>query len=54
VTTRGFGVPECEQLAGWLCDVLDALEFGDEVLKSTRDQVRTKVVALCRCHPVYS
>jgi glycine hydroxymethyltransferase len=24
VTTRGFGVPECEQLAGWLCDVLDA------------------------------
>ena len=54
VTTRGFGVPECEQLAGWLCDVLDALEFGDEVLTSTRDQVRTKVVALCRRHPVYS
>lgn len=54
VTTRGFGVPECEQLAGWLCDVLDALEFGGEVLTSTRDQVRTKVVALCRRHPVYS
>jgi len=54
VTTRGFGVPECEQLAGWLCDVLDALEFGDEVLTSIRDQVRTKVVALCRRHPVYS
>ena len=54
VTTRGFGVPECEQLAAWLCDVLDALEFGDEVLTSTRDQVRTKVVALCRRHPVYS
>jgi len=54
VTTRGFGVPECEQLAAWLCDVLDALEFGGEVLTSTRDQVRTKVVALCRRHPVYS
>jgi len=25
---RRFGVPECEQLAGWLCDVLDALESG--------------------------
>jgi glycine hydroxymethyltransferase len=24
MTTRGFGVAECEQLAGWLCDVLDA------------------------------
>lgn len=54
VTTRGFGVPECEQLAAWLCDVLDALEFGGEVLTSTRDQVRTKVVALCRRYPVYS
>lgn len=54
VTTRGFGVPECEQLAAWLCDVLDALEFGGEVLTSTRDQVRTKVAALCRRHPVYS
>jgi len=54
VTTRGFGVPECEQLAAWLCDVLDALEFGGELLTSTRDQVRTKVVALCRRHPVYS
>jgi glycine hydroxymethyltransferase len=53
VTTRGFGVPECEQLAGWLCDVLDALEIGDEALTRIREHVRTQVVALCRRHPVY-
>ncbi|WP_337245176.1 serine hydroxymethyltransferase [Luteimonas sp. gir] len=53
VTTRGFGVPECEQLAGWLCDVLDALEIGDDALTSIQDHVRTQVVALCRRHPVY-
>lgn len=51
VTTRGFGVLECQQLAGWLCDVLDALESGrgDEVTH----QVREQVVGLCRRHPVY-
>ncbi|ERP91329.1 serine hydroxymethyltransferase [Marinobacter sp. ES-1] len=51
VTTRGFGVPECEELAGWLCDVLDGLESGtcDQVTQ----QVRDKIVALCRRFPVY-
>ncbi|MEN5118883.1 serine hydroxymethyltransferase [Luteimonas sp. TWI662] len=53
VTTRGFGVPECEQLAGWLCDVLDALEIGDDASTSIRDHVRTQVVTLCRRYPVY-
>lgn len=52
VTTRGFGVPECEELAGWLCDVLGGLEngTGDEVTQ----QVRDKVVTLCRRFPVYA
>ena len=52
VTTRGFGVPECEELAGWLCDVLDGLENGtcDEVTQRVRD----KVVTLCRRFPVYA
>lgn len=51
VTTRGFGVPECEELAGWLCDVLDALEAGtiDQMTK----RVRERVVTLCRRYPVY-
>ncbi len=53
VTTRGFGVAECEQLAGWLCDVLDALETGSEAFAVERDRVRKQVVELCRRHPVY-
>ena len=53
VTTRGFGVSECEQLAGWLCDVLDALEAGGSALMTVRDRVREHVVDLCRRHPVY-
>ena len=51
VTTRGFGTDQCEQLAGWLCDVLDALERGDSA--SVAESVRSKVVALCRQYPVY-
>lgn len=51
VTTRGFGVAECEQLAGWLCDVLDALESGQ--LKQVTERVREQVMELCRQHPVY-
>ena len=53
VTTRGFGVAECEQLAGWLCDVLDALEAGGSALTTVRDRVREQVVGLCRRYPVY-
>lgn len=51
VTTRGFGVPECEQLAGWLCDVLDALESGGS--ETVVRQVGEQVMALCGRHPVY-
>lgn len=53
VTTRGFGTDECEQLAGWLCDVLDALELGGGALTAATGRVRERVVALCWQHPVY-
>ena len=53
MTTRGFGVAECEQLAGWVCDVLDALETGGRTLTTVRDRVRDLVVGLCQSHPVY-
>ncbi|MBP8275476.1 MAG: serine hydroxymethyltransferase [Propionivibrio sp.] len=53
VTTRGFGVAECEQLAGWLCDVLDALDAGSSAMTAVRGTVREQVVNLCRRHPVY-
>ncbi|MCY1298264.1 Serine hydroxymethyltransferase 1 [compost metagenome] len=51
VTTRGFGLHDCAQLAGWLCDVLDVLESGGS--EQVTQQVREQVVALCRRHPVY-
>ncbi|WP_449193101.1 serine hydroxymethyltransferase [Thauera sp.] len=51
VTTRGFGAAECEDLAGWLCDVLDALEAGSS--EQVAGRIREQVVALCRRHPVY-
>lgn len=51
VTTRGFGVVECERLAGWLCDVLDALE--SRRLERVSAEVREDVIALCRRYPVY-
>lgn len=51
VTTRGFKVAECEQLANWLCDVLDALEAGTS--EQVTAQVRENITALCRRFPVY-
>ncbi|MFB6348818.1 serine hydroxymethyltransferase [Moraxella sp. ZJ142] len=48
ITTRGFGEAESRELAGWICDVLDAR--GDEaVLAATRE----KVAAICKKLPVY-
>jgi glycine hydroxymethyltransferase len=49
VTTRGFTVADCQELAGLICDVLD--NCGDT---ATEDQVREKALALCKKHPVYS
>ena len=53
VTTRGFGVLECELLAHWICDVLDALEQDEETQRSVRERVARQVTELCRHHPVY-
>lgn len=51
VTTRGFTVADCEQLAHYLCDVLDAYEAG--TLDKIKHDVREKIVTLCRRYPVY-
>lgn len=48
VTTRGFGEAEVRELAGWICDILDAR--GDEaVLAATRE----KIAQICNKLPVY-
>ncbi|MEO0997952.1 MAG: serine hydroxymethyltransferase, partial [Pseudomonadota bacterium] len=48
VTTRGFGVDECQLLAGWIADVMDSLN-DDAVI----DRVRGDVLKLCARFPVY-
>ena len=48
VTTRGYGEQDCIDLAGWLCDVLDAPQ-DDAVIARVREQV----AAQCARHPVY-
>ena len=49
VTTRGFGEPECRDLASWMCDILDNLEDD-----SVNDRVREQVAGLCKRFPVYA
>jgi glycine hydroxymethyltransferase len=48
VTTRGYQEADCVELAGWICDVLDAPE--DEAVIAA---VRAKVEAQCKKFPVY-
>jgi glycine hydroxymethyltransferase len=52
VTTRGFGVTECTELAGWMCDVLDAIGKDNEVAVKTA--TIAKVTAVCARFPVYA
>jgi glycine hydroxymethyltransferase len=47
-TTRGFGIAEVTELAGWIADVLD--ENGSENVVAT---VRRKVTDICARFPVY-
>ncbi|MHB0775683.1 serine hydroxymethyltransferase [Halomonas sp. WWR20] len=51
VTTRGFGEVECRDLAGWICDILDAMNKGDA--SAMENEVRGKVESVCARFPVY-
>jgi glycine hydroxymethyltransferase len=48
VTTRGFKETEVRALADWICDILD--HPGDD---GVIDQVRARVLDICRLFPVY-
>ncbi len=48
VTTRGFKETECEQLANWMCDILENIE--DTALI---ERIAENVTALCKKYPVY-
>ncbi len=52
ITTRGFNEADSKQLAGWMCDILDALaEDPDD--QSIIDATRIKVAEICKRLPVY-
>lgn len=48
VTTRGFNVDDCKQIANWICDIMD--NMGDE---SVIERVKGEVIALCKSKPLY-
>jgi glycine hydroxymethyltransferase len=48
VTTRGFEVAEVQELAGWMCDVLDNVQDGGVI-----EQVKARVLDICARFPVY-
>lgn len=49
VTTRGFKVKECEQVANWMADIMD-----DIANTQTQLRVREAVKSLCQQFPVYA
>jgi len=48
MTTRGFNESDAKELAGWICDVLD--DISNE---ATIEQVKAKVLDICKRYPVY-
>ena len=53
-TTRGFGEPECRQIARWIVEVVDGLAAnGDEGNASVEEKVKAEVKALCERFPLY-
>ncbi len=48
ITTRGFDEAEARELAGWMCDVIDAR--GDEAVIA---RVKGQVLDICKRYPVY-
>jgi glycine hydroxymethyltransferase len=52
ITTRGFNEADSVDLAGWMCDILDAL-VKDAEDQSVIDATRSKVSEICKRLPVY-
>jgi len=49
ITTRGFNADEADELAHWMCDVIESK--GDE---GVIEIVKNKVLSICANHPVYA
>ena len=51
ITTRGFSETDTVELTHWMCDVLASLE--DDTSEQVIGEVKAKVLAICKRHPVY-
>lgn len=51
VTRRGFKEAEVTELAGWMCDILDAM--NTDKLESVIEATKAKVLDICKRLPVY-
>ncbi len=51
ITTRGFKEAESEQVVDWICDILNALESGNN--ENVEQQIKAEVIKLCQRFPVY-
>ncbi|TVQ86384.1 MAG: serine hydroxymethyltransferase [Chromatiaceae bacterium] len=49
ITTRGFGLEEARDLAGWMCDLIDSRGDADVIAA-----MRARVLDLCARFPVYA
>jgi glycine hydroxymethyltransferase len=49
VTTRGFGTEEVRAVAGWMAEIMDAVDDP-----AVADEVRARVAQLCSQFPVYA
>ncbi len=51
-TRRGANAQQAAELAGWICDILDAIK-DEEKLAATTEVVKAKVAEFCKACPVY-
>ena len=51
-TTRGFKEKDMREVAGWICDVVDAMSKSADV-EGTIAKVRGQVEQICAKYPVY-
>ncbi len=49
MTTRGFKEKECEQVANWICDIMDDLQNNALI-----ERIKGEALALCKRFPVYA
>ena len=53
ITRRGFTADDCGTLAGWICDVIDALVANPDD-ESVIESTKVKVKEICARLPVYA